>query len=101
MLDSHPELAFRYEFELAVEAMPDDERFPELDAYYEFLSNLRWVGAPPRIDRTLDYPGLVRSFLEQKRVADGKRRVGAIVHKHFVRLPRIWPDARYVHLVRD
>jgi hypothetical protein len=101
MLDSHPQLAFRYEFELAVELMPEGEGFPELDAYYAYLDGLRWVDAPPQIDRSLDYPALVRSFLEQKRVQDGKPRIGATVHKHFDRLLRIWPDARFIHLVRD
>lgn len=101
MLDSHPELAFRYEFELAVEFMPDSERFPDLGAYREFVRAYRFVEAPPEIDETLDYPALVRSFLEQKRVKDGKPRLGATVHKHFDRLLRIWPDARFIHLVRD
>lgn len=101
MLDSHPELAFRYEFEIAVEAMPDDTRFPEIEDYYQYLRTCRFVDEPPAIDRSLDYPALVRSFLEQKRVADGKPHVGAVVHKHFDRLLRIWPDARFIHLMRD
>lgn len=101
MLDSHPELAFRYEFEMSVEFMPEGAGFPDLDAYYEYLRALRHVEAPPHIDRSLDYPALVRSFLEQKRRKDGKPRVGAVVHKHFDRLLRIWPDARFIHLVRD
>jgi hypothetical protein len=101
MLDAHPKLAFRYEFELAVEAMPDDEHWPALEEYYEFLSRVRFVDEPPAIDRALDYPALVRSFLEQKRLADRKPFVGAVVHKHFDRLLRIWPDAKFVHLVRD
>jgi hypothetical protein len=101
MLDSHPEIAFRYEFEIAVEAMPDDDHWPELEDYYEFLRLHRFVDPPPEIDPSLDYPSLVRSFLEQKRVADRKPRLGATVHRHFVRLLKIWPDARFIHLVRD
>jgi hypothetical protein len=101
MLDSHPELAFRYEFELAVDRMPPDQGWPDVDAYCEWLRTYRFVDPPPHIDPTLDYPSLVRSFLEQKRVADGKPRVGAVVHRHYDRLLRIWPDARFVHIVRD
>jgi hypothetical protein len=86
---------------MAVEMMPEDEGFPDLEAYYEYLGGLRYVDAPPQIDRSLDYPALVRSFLEEKRAKDGKPRIGAVVHKHFDRLLRIWPDARFVHLVRD
>jgi hypothetical protein len=101
MLDSHPQLAFHHEFEHAVEAMPDDEHWPELDAYYAFLSTYRLVPPRPPIDRSLDYPSLVRSFLEHKRVTDRKPRIGATVHRHFARLLRIWPDARFVHITRD
>src|SRR5262249_37135541 len=42
---------------------------------------------------------LVDSFLVQKRGA--KPLVGATVHRHFDRLLRVWPDARFIHLVRD
>lgn len=101
MLDGHPELAFRYEFELAVDLVSDDGTWPELDAYYEFLRTFRWVDPPPYVDRSLAYPALVRSFLEQKRRADGKPRVGAVVHRHYGRLLHLWPDARFVHIVRD
>ncbi|MDQ3031588.1 MAG: sulfotransferase [Myxococcota bacterium] len=101
MLDGHPRLAFRYEFELAVDLVPDGEGWPELETYYEHLRTMRWVDPPPHVDRALDYPSLVRSFLEQKRSADRKPLVGATVHRHYDRLLRIWPDARFVHLVRD
>jgi hypothetical protein len=101
MLDAHPELSFHHEFELAVDRMPDREGWPELEDYYEFVGNSRHVDTPPVIDRSLDYPALVRSFLDQKRVRDAKPRVGATVHRHYDRLLRIWPDARFIHLVRD
>lgn len=101
MLDSHPELAFRSEFDFAVEIMHSADRWPDLAAYYEYIASCRFVNDRPEIDRSLDYPALVRSFLEQKRVQDGKPRVGAVVHKHFDRLLRIWPDARFIHLLRD
>jgi Sulfotransferase family len=53
------------------------------------------------IDRTLAYPELVDSFLCHMRDNAGKRIVGATVHRHFDRLLKIWPDARFIHLVRD
>jgi hypothetical protein len=43
----------------------------------------------------------MNSFLRQKRDRDGKRWIGATVHIHFDRLLRIWPNARFIHLVRD
>ena len=37
----------------------------------------------------------------QRRDRTGKPLVGATVHRHFDRLLHIWPDARFIHLVRD
>jgi hypothetical protein len=54
------------------------------------------------IDPSLGHRELMASFLEQKRSASGsKPRVGATVHHHFDRLPFLWSDALYLHLVRD
>jgi hypothetical protein len=44
----------------------------------------------------------VNDFLRQKQVAaGGKPLVGATIHTNFDRIPYLWPDARYIHLVRD
>ena len=102
MLDHHPEIAFFHEFEFAVDCMDDDGTWPALDDYYRHLSLDRTAfHAGVEIDRDLTYPDLVNSFLLQKQVRDGKRLVGATVHRNFHRLTRLWPDARFVHLVRD
>ncbi|MBZ0171487.1 MAG: sulfotransferase [Phycisphaerales bacterium] len=102
MLDHHPLLAFRNEFEFAVDLVSDDGRFPPLPVYYEHLRMSRTFAMSGfEIDRGLDYPSLVRSFLEQKRARDGKSLVGATVHRHFHRLLTIWPDARFIHIIRD
>ena len=53
------------------------------------------------INKGVDYPQLIDDFLRQKRDRDGKPFVGAVVHHHFDRLLRIWPDARFIHLMRD
>ena len=105
MLRSHPEIAFPGEFEFAVDFMPSADRFPDVGAYTEWLAMDRhWRHHRPAIDPALPYPELVRSFLAQMRRDAGdahKRLVGAAVHRHFDRLVRLWPEARYVHLVRD
>src|SRR5690606_30898833 len=48
-----------------------------------------------------DYPTLLNGFLIQARDQAGKSLVGATVHRHFDRLLWLWPDARFIHLVRD
>jgi len=102
MLDHHPEIAFFHEFEFAVDLVGNDGRWPAMDDYYDHLSLTRTAQqAHIEVDRQLSYPALVNSFLEQKRQRAGKPIVGATVHRHFERLGHLWPDARYIHLLRD
>ncbi len=101
MLDHHPELAFQFEFEFAVDQMKDGA-FPAIERYHEFLATDRIFQASGfQIDKTLTYPDLVASFLQQRRQRDGKPLIGATVHRHFDRLLTLWPNARFIHLIRD
>ncbi|BAZ44099.1 sulfotransferase [Chondrocystis sp. NIES-4102] len=103
MLDNHPNLAWCYEFEYAVDLIPDDNNcWPELGQYYQWLETHRTFQSTGfTIDSTLDYPSLINSFLLQKQDKAKKLLVGATVHRHFHRLLRIWPDARFIHIIRD
>ncbi|WP_435005705.1 sulfotransferase family protein [Tundrisphaera lichenicola] len=102
MLDRHPSLSFFHEFEYSIDLVGDDGKFPDLKGYYDYLSGHRiFQDSHVSIDRDLDYKSLVNHFLEQKRDRDRKPLVGATIHSHFDRLLWIWPDARFIHLVRD
>ena len=101
MLDHHPQIAFFHEFPFAIERLPE-AGWPDLDEYREYLKGHRiFQESRLEIDPRLDYPELMNSFLRQKRDRDGKPIVGATVHTDFDRLLRIWPDARFIHLLRD
>lgn len=102
MLDHHPRISFFFEFEFAVDLVSQTGEYPRLVDYYRFLETNRvFQLAGIRIDKSLDYPHLVDSFLRQKRDRDGKDLAGATVHHRFERIPFIWPDARFIYLVRD
>lgn len=102
MLDHHPGVSFWHEFEYAIDLVGDDGRFPDLGIFHDYLRGHRiFQDSGVGIDPALDFRSLVNSFLAQKRGRDGKPLVGATVHSHFDRLPWVWPDARYIHLVRD
>ena len=102
MLDHHPQIAFFFEFEYAVEKVPDTRGWPDLIEYHTFLETNRIFEAGQlTIDKSLDYPHLIDSFLRQKRDRDGKPLVGATVHRQFDHVLRIWPDARFIHIFRD
>ncbi len=101
MLDHHPQIAFEHEFDFATLPVGDTGELPELDeAYFDWLQTVRGVWYS--IDASLGHRELMVDFLEQKRDASGgKPIIGATVHHHFDRLPFLWPNARYVHLLRD
>lgn len=101
MLDHHSQLTWCNEFEYAIDLISDTD-LPQLDTYYRWLETHRIFQATKfKIDSNLDYPQLINSFLIQKRTRERKQLVGATVHRHFDRLLRIWPDAKFIHIVRD
>ena len=102
MLDHHPKIAFHFESEFLVTPLAGGADWPDLEDYYAMLELDRsFQERPFEIDQSLDYPQLARSFLDQRRKQAGKPIVGATVHTDFDQLPRIWPNARYIHIVRD
>jgi hypothetical protein len=101
MLNYHPEITWCNEFEYAVDKL-EGNQWPKLDAYYDWLETHRiFQDSKFEIDTNLSYPELANSFLHQRLVRDNKSIVGATVHRHFERLAKIWPEARYIHVVRD
>ena len=100
MLDHHPRIAFAREIDFVVEHVSDTGEFPAMPGYVDWIATVR--GADYTVDPTLDYRALVNDFLRQKQAAGGgKEHVGATVHRHFERLRFLWPEARYIHLLRD
>ncbi|MEL4895850.1 sulfotransferase family protein [Crocosphaera sp. Alani8] len=100
MLDHHPHIAWCSEFEYAVETEEKDRS--NLEHFYEKLSTNRIFAAHGfTIDKTLNYPDLIKSFLIQRKQQTNKEIVGATCHKNFDRLLEIWKDARFIHVLRD
>ena len=102
MLDSHPELAVVSEFEYATDVMHDLARLPTSAEFVAAVEkDFVFRNHAFEIDRTLDLPALLQSFLDQAVARAGARHPGAIVHRHFDWLDKVWPNARYIHIVRD
>jgi hypothetical protein len=100
MLDHHPQIAFEKEFDFVVTEVSDTGELPSADSYREWITGVR--EANYELDPSLGYLELVNDFLRQKQAASGgKPYVGATIHRNFDRLRFLWPDARYIHLVRD
>jgi len=102
MLDHHPLVGWVNEFEYVVDKVPDGVGWPDVESYVEWLETHRiFTAAELGIKEGLAYRELVDDFLRQWRERKGKRVVGATVHRHFDRLLRIWPEAKFLHIVRD
>ena len=102
MLRHHPKIAWCNEFEYSVDLLSDSGKLPDLSQYYEWLDTHRGFRASGfDIDRSLGSPELVNSFLVQKRDGEAAEIIGATVHRHFDRVLHIWPDARFIHIIRD
>lgn len=87
MLGPHPQIAFVGEFEWTWD-FPSDTGDVALTAYVEWLqTNRHYLHHSPEIDASLDFDGLVRSFLDQmwEQGDPGHRKplVGVQLHRHY------------------
>jgi len=102
MLDHHPQLACNLESDFLVSQLDEQGQLPPMNDFHAFLRQDRvFRHSRFEIDETLGYRELLDDFLEQKRRRGGKTLVGATVHHDFHRLPLLWPEARFVYLLRD
>lgn len=103
MLAHHPSIACQSEFEFAVDKVGDDGTLPDAGKYLDYLATDRvFLHNHFEVDDSLPYNELVRSFLEQKRQREGGKPIlGATVHRNFDRLLHLWPEARFIHILRD
>lgn len=102
MLDHHPLVAWQNEFEFAVDRIADSGELPDTPSYLAFLAASRIFRATGyHADPALGYADLVRSFLDQRAARTGKHIVGATIHRNIGRILTVWPEARFIHLVRD
>jgi len=100
MINDHPALSNPGEMDFLFEPPPIRDGRRDMAAYADALSSNRvFQKLKLKIDKSLDYPGQVRDFVRQLR-APGKR-LSINIHRHFDRIPEIFPSARFVHLLRD
>jgi len=102
MLSQHPQIAIAGKFDFLVDGISPQGRFMKRDAFVRTLGlNRSFTELGLRIAPGLNFAGLANDFLDQIAAPKGATIVGATVHHDFDRLLRLWPDARFIHLVRD
>ena len=100
MLDHHREISNFGEFEYAVRWTTPRGMPPE--CYRQLLCEDRVFRAHRfQIPDSPDPWQWVQNFLDQARRRADKPIVGACVHSQFQYLFDLWPDARFLHIVRD
>ncbi len=102
MLGHHPDVCRCEEMEFVASAIHEFGRQPLAEKYRRYLDNHRGFRASGyKLDPSLGFADQAKDFLVQRRRIDGCPLVGATVHHHFSKLPEIWPEAKYIFLVRD
>lgn len=103
VLAQHPMIMIAPDFDFIVDAITADGRFMKRDAFLrsvEFNGRFKRLGLS--IPNGVPFNGIARSLLEQAAATKpGATVIGAIVQHHYDRLLWLWPDARFIHLVRD
>ena len=100
MINDHPALSNPGEMDFLFEPPPVQGGRRDMAAYAHDLSVNRVFKAKQlKVASRLDYEEQVRDFIRQLR-KPGKR-LSINIHRHFDRVPAIFPDARFVHLLRD
>jgi hypothetical protein len=103
MLAHHRDIAFAPEFDFLVEAISPEGRFMKREAFLRSVEfNMAFKRLGLTIPQGLPFAGIARNFMEQVAATKpGAVVVGATIQHDFDRLLWLWPDARFIHLVRD
>ena len=100
MLDAHPRIINPGECDFMFDMVGDGGQFPDVSAYRRWLSTNRIFQAKHlKINPNLSYCDLIQSFIRQFARVDTILTMN--VHRNFNRIPYIFPNARYIHLLRD
>ena len=102
LLDNHPQIACVGELEESV-SQAGDADWPDVSWYRQWLSQDR-ASIAKRFeidDSIVDYPSLVRSMWSQLAARSAKPLAGCTIHSRFDRVRELWPESKFIFLVRD
>ena len=100
MLNSHPNITNPGEYDFLFDEIKDNGELPKTSDYIEFLQSDRIFNSTSlNIDITLGYSNLIKSFISQMKEDDNILAIN--IHRNFEHAYRLFPDAKYIHLLRD
>jgi len=102
MLDHHPQVLCLRESTFVVDYLTSTGEEPSPKALAAELSIDRTaLLAGFEVDQGASYIEASRDFLRQAGLSAGKPIWGATIHRHFTEILHIWPQARFLNIVRD
>lgn len=103
MVDSHPEITCIENLDYVINAVGTDGSFPTLADYAVRLeTETVYSTSGFSLDMSLpDLAAVANDFVSQRMSASGKSTVAVMAHDGMDAILRIWPDARFIHIVRD
>ena len=104
ILDHHPKINFVGEFEWVFDYPGDLSDDISLDSYYCWLQTNRFFHSHKiQLTENMVFSDLARDFFSQ--MNDVKQNdneiVGVQLHRHYHRVLELWPNAKFIHIVRD
>lgn len=103
MMAQHSRIAIAPDLEFLVDAISPDGRFMKREAFLrsvEFNERFKQLGLT--IPEGAPFADIAHALLDQVSAAKpGASVVGMTLRHHFDRVLWLWPDARFIHLVRD
>jgi Sulfotransferase family len=100
LLNSHPDITMAPELNFAVAFDPTSPH--DMQVIYRDLAHNRhywYLGVGPRF--LGEYTAEMRALVEDIGHKHGSQVAGGIVHFNFDRLVTIWPDGKFIRIVRD
>mgnify|MGYP000685475829 CR=1 FL=1 len=102
MLNSHPQIASVGEFEESVSIL-EDTGWPDLDYYRTWLTQHRVASSRNYTtqNNAAAYTDLVSQMWTQLALPHNEPIVGCTIHSRFDRARDIWPNTKFIHIIRD
>ena len=101
MFRYHPDIHAPGEYDFLFDYLNDEPKKTDKTEFYSCLRKNRvFRRSGLHIDNMLSPVEQVEKFVEQL-VDDKKNRMIINVHRNFYQIPKIFPNAKYIHLIRD